>query len=103
MYSYFESTSTRAKMITYTIKNVSPTGVQYCFGAPYEFETLGDHPAPPGTLPDGSPGFIGLLEHCESFSEGPEACVQSIVASGPNTVLTVRIDAGLPGDPWGHG
>lgn len=103
MYSVFESTSTRAKAITYTIKNVSPNGVEFCFGAPYPFETLGDQPAPPGTLPDGSHGFIGLLERCESFPEPPEACVQSIVANGPNTVVTVRIDAGLDGDPWGHG
>ncbi len=102
MYSYVESTSTRAKMVTYTVKNVSPNGVEYCFGAPYRFETLGDKLAPPGTLPDGAPGFIGLLERCETFAEPPEACVQSIVAAGPNTVVTVRIDAGLEGDPWGH-
>ncbi len=99
----------RAKTITYTLKNTSPQGVEVCFGAPYEFETIGDQKAPPGTLPDGSSGFVGLLEHCESFPEPPEACVASItgvpdpsISSGQNTVATIRIDAGLPGDPWGR-
>ena len=102
-FGFVESTGNRSKLITYTLDNTGPAGVEFCFGAPYEFETPGDHPAPPGTLPDGTSGFVGLLERCESFSEPPEACVKSIVADGPNTVVTVRIDAGLPGDPWGHG
>ncbi len=101
-YGFVESTSDRSKLITYTINNTSPAGVQFCFGAPYEFEMPGDENAPRGTLPDGSSGFVGLLEHCESFPEPPEACVQSIVADGPNTVISVRIDAGLEGDPWGR-
>lgn len=101
-FEFVVSTSDRSKLITYTIDNTSPMGVQFCFGAPYEFEMPGDENAPPGTLPDGSPGFVGPLEHCESFPEPPEACVKSIVASGQNTLVTVRIDAGLEGDPWGR-
>jgi hypothetical protein len=109
-YGVLESTSNRAKTITYTLKNTSPSGVELCFGAPYEFETLDNQNAPAGTLPDGSAGFVGLLEHCESFGEPPEACVQSIVgvpdagvSSGQDTVATIRIDAGLPGDPHMRG
>jgi hypothetical protein len=51
-------------------------------------------------LPDVSQGFVGLLERCESEPEPPEACVQTIVPSGRNAIITVKIDGGLPGDPW---
>jgi len=102
-FEFVASSINRSKVITYTILNTKPKGVQFCFGAPYEFETLGDQKAPLGKLPDGTAGFIGLLERCESFPEPPEACVQSIAADGANTLVTVRIDAGLSGDPWGRG
>lgn len=108
-YEVNESTDARAKTITYVLKNTKPAGVHVCFGASYSFEVLNDSEAPPATLPDGSSGYIGLLENCESYPEGPEACVQSIVgvrdASAPckeDTVATIRIDAGLSGDPWGR-
>jgi hypothetical protein len=101
-FEFVSSSINRSKVITYRIEYTNPKGVQVCFGAPYKFETLGDQNAPRGTLPDGAPGYVGLLEHCESFPEPPEACVQSIVGAGRDTVVTIRIDAGLPGDPWGR-
>ena len=111
-YGFFESTFQRDKTITYTVLNTSSstTGVEFCFGAPYEFETLGDHQAPSGTLPDGSTGFVGLLENCDNATESaPDPCVQSIMAvpddsvdTGFDTTVTVTIPAGLTGDPAGH-
>jgi hypothetical protein len=99
-YESVMSTSNRVKVITYTLDNTSPEGIQFCFGAPYEFTTSSGGPAPAGTLPDGTPGFIGLLPSCPA--SGP--CVESITSSegneGANTIITVRIPDGLPGDPY---
>jgi hypothetical protein len=111
-YGFFESTFQRDKTLTLTELNTSSStdGVALCFGAPYQFETLGDHPAPAGTLPDGSTGFVGLLEICDNDTEPvPDPCVQSIttlsderVDSGFDTVITATIPAGLTGDPFAH-
>lgn len=111
-YGFFESTFERDKTVTITVKDTwSLTyGVHLCFGAPYAFETLGDHPAPAGTLPDGSDGFVGLLEMCDNERERtPDPCVQSIttvrdksVKSGFDTVVIATIPAELTGDPFVH-
>ncbi len=66
-FGFLVSTSNRGKVMAYTLKHVPlPTLVfaQFCLGAPYEFTTLFLKPAPQGTLPDGEPGFIGLLPPC---------------------------------------
>lgn len=108
-YGFSESTTTRSKTVNYTVFDTSSStaGVEVCFGAPYEFETLGDANAPPATMPDGSPGFLGLLERCDG---DVDPCVQSIttvadpnVATKFDTVITAIIPAGEPGDPWMHG
>lgn len=99
-FQFLSSSTNRTKELTYTLDNTSPEGIQTCFGAPYEFKTSSGEPAPAGTLPNGTPGFIGLLPSCPS--SGP--CVKSITSSegseGVNTVVTVRIPDGLAGDPW---
>jgi hypothetical protein len=102
-----------AKTITYTLFNTgNVSGIHLCFAAPYPFELLDDStPASPnGTLPDGSPGFVGLLENCEPVEEAgesaPEPCQTSAtvadngVSTGFDTVFTITIPAGEPGDPW---
>jgi len=114
-FEFVAGSSDRSKIVTYTIENTSPDLVEACFGAPYEFdtstinpETGKPEPAPPGTLPDGTPGFIGLLPSCQllqrSSLSGP--CVESISSNddpnsttGIDTILTAQIPAGLPGDP----
>ena len=111
-YGFFESTFERDKTLIITVKDTwSLThGVHLCFGAPYAFETLGDHPAPAGTLPDRSDGFVGLLEMCDNDRERtPDPCVQSIttvhdgsVKTGFDTVITATIPKGLTGDPFAH-
>jgi len=111
-WEFFESTSNRSKLITYTINNTNPHGIQVCFGAPYKFKTSSGQPAQPGTLPDGTSGFIGLLPFCKDSGckEQSGPCVQSIKSSsgwnsesGYNTIVTVQIPAGLWGDPYMHG
>jgi hypothetical protein len=113
-----------SKTIIYTLNQfLNPSmatvnSIQFCFGAPYEFTTSSGGPAPAGTLPDGSQGFIGLLPDCPrptfdastaaSTSSGP--CVasrsgggSSDEGGGSNSItLVVDIPAGLPGDPWGR-
>jgi hypothetical protein len=98
-FQFLWSSVNRFKLITYTLDNTNPDGIHVCFGAPYEFRTSSSEPAPAGTLPNGTPGFIGLLPSCPA--SGP--CVQSITSSegdeGVNTIITVRIPDGLVGDP----
>lgn len=114
-YEFVVSAADRAKSVTWTVKNTTTDGFRVCFGAPYEFNvidpTTGEaEPAPAGTLPDGSPGFVGLLPACvvgnvNIPNQGP--CVQSLVdqedansTSGLDAVATITIPAGLPGDPF---
>jgi hypothetical protein len=111
-FSFLVSSATRTKLITYTIRPAAPEkelvgNTKFCFGSPSEFTTSSRTPAPAGTLPDGSSGFIGLLPFCSPVSGGP--CVDSrrttLDANSPtgfDIVLRVFIPAGMVGDPWGH-
>jgi hypothetical protein len=98
-YTFVSSSINRIKVITYTFFG-SPEGIQVCFGAPYEFTTSSGQPAPHVMLPDGTTEFEGLLPSC-AVRNNP--CVQSTTTqggtNGVNTVVTVRIPDGLPGDP----
>lgn len=96
-YTFVSSSINRIKVITYTLFG-SAEGIQACFGAPYEFTTSSGQPAPQVMLPDGTTEFEGLLPSCPVRNN---PCVQSITTgtNGVNTVLTVRIPDGLPGDP----
>jgi hypothetical protein len=100
-----------AKTATYTLFNTGGVeGIHLCFAAPYQFEQLDDSNAVPGTLPDGSPGFVGLLEACDPAEDGatPDPCQtaatvpDSGVSTGVDTVITISIPAGLGGDPFIH-
>ena len=80
---------------------------QICFGAPYEFTTASGAPAAAGTLPDGTAGFIGLLQACTGSTVGPCHDRKSdTTVPDPNSplgfdiVLVADVPAGLPGDPW---
>jgi hypothetical protein len=48
---------------------------QVCYGAPFDFVASNGRLAPPGTLPDGSSGFIGQLPNCGSA--GATVCIES--------------------------
>jgi hypothetical protein len=91
-----------AKTITYTIFNTnSDQTIDLCFDAPYEFEQLGDTFAPP----DGNGGFVGLLQTCDGDGDTCQTKAQvpdDGQPSGNDTVFTITVQAGQPGDPaWG--
>jgi hypothetical protein len=91
--------------VTYTIRNTTATGIGFCLGAAYDFTTASGNQARAGTLPNGNPGFIGLLPRC---SKSKPPCIASVTQkrdgstqAGFDVVVKVRIPEN--GDPWGHG
>ena len=89
--------------VTYRIDNTTSSGVGFCLGASYDFTSASHAQAPHGTLPNGKPGFVGLLPPCRG---GAPPCIANTaqppdpaVSSGYDTVLTVLIPE--IGDPWG--
>ncbi len=108
----FTSTSGAGKLVTYVLMPSSARKeavgmTQFCFGATYEFNTNTGTPAPAGTLPDGTSGYIGLLPLCSGTPTQP--CISSrsktsdpSSPAGYDITFQVTIPAGLPGDPWGR-
>lgn len=101
----FSITGSAEKVATYDIFNVSPDqNPQFCFGAKVTFQTTTGSAAA-GTLPDGSPGFIGLLPTCAN-APTDDPCVQSEAAfsndSGSGTEFVVDVPQAFSDDPWGH-
>jgi hypothetical protein len=89
--------------VSYTIRNTTAKGIGFCLGAAYDFTTASGGQAPAGTLPNGNPGFIGLLPRC-SQSKAP--CIASVsqkrdrsAKTGFDAVLKIQIPEN--GDPWG--
>jgi hypothetical protein len=97
--------------ITDVIHNRTAKGVHFCAGLGYRFKTLSGRPARHAKLPNGEPGWIGLLPDCERDSTGAVTstgpCVLSTEQSGEpgniSTTLTVQIPAMSLSDPWGAG
>lgn len=111
----FSFTGSGSKVLTYDLVNLpfnSDRDVEFCFGATESFSTdvdVEDDISQPGTLPDGTPGFIGTLRDCRSV-DGPQPCIVGIgpistTDSGPpsGTRITVDIPEGFGADPMGHG
>jgi hypothetical protein len=91
--------------VTYKIVSARAKGTGFCLGVGYEFTTASGAPARAGTLPTGSPGFIGLLPSC-SASKPP--CIARISQQadssakvGFDALMTIEIPES--GDPWGGG
>jgi hypothetical protein len=89
--------------VSYTIRNTTAKGIGFCLGAGYDFTTASGAQAPAGTLPNGNPGFIGLLPRC-SASKPP--CIASVsrkrdrkAKTGFDAVMKIQIPEN--GDPWG--
>jgi hypothetical protein len=111
-FSFLSSSTRNGKVVTYQVRPSAEGSellgaTQFCLGAPYPFESRSGGPAAPGTLPDGSSGFIALLPNCHAGSQGPCVAKRSSVAdasspTGFDVVLTVSFPAGLSGDPWGR-
>jgi hypothetical protein len=90
--------------VTYKIRNATSKGIGFCLGAGYDFATASGGQAPASTLPNGNPGFIGLLPLCAG---GKPPCISSISQQrDPSTkarhdvLMTIRIPES--GDPWGR-
>ena len=90
--------------ITYKIKNAKQKGIGFCLGAGYQFTTASGGQAAPGTLPNGNPGFIGLLPRC---SNAAPPCIGSVrqqrdtsTKVGYDAIMKIQIPEN--GDPWGH-
>jgi hypothetical protein len=76
----YESTVARGTVVTITIvprtnlkapRAVVLASQQLCFGATQDFlDNIGQN-APAATLPNGQPGFVGLLPNCTETSTGP--------------------------------
>jgi hypothetical protein len=89
--------------VTYKIVGATSKGIGFCLGATFDFTTASGAQAPAGTLPNGKPGFIGLLPLCRNSAP---PCIANVaesndpsVKSGKDTTLTVTIPE--KGDPWG--
>lgn len=106
-----------SKVIKITIKNPAiplpsnPSQAlklqQICFGATAEFATASGQQAAPGTLPDGTGGYIGLLPTCSSKTTGPchnrqqDTWVPDPTRKlGYDLVLILDIPATFIGDPY---
>ena len=98
-----------AKTITWTVNNAEndDNNFEVCFGAPYDFQ-IGPNVdgalllAPQGPLPDGTTGFVGLLDTCSDLGDAASSnpCVSTEVPVGDTGIqVTVAIPAGLQGDP----
>lgn len=90
--------------VSYTLRNTTAKGVGFCLGVAYDFTTASGNQARPGTLPNGNPGFIGLLPRC---SQSKPPCIASVsqkrntsAEAGFDTLMKIRIPEN--GDPWGH-
>jgi hypothetical protein len=114
-YAFFTTTD-RGKVGTITIDTpLTPLGSQtisqylaaqdICFGAPFDFTVKGGGLAAPGTLPDGSAGFIGLLPDCPVAGGPCHDRSSDMAVADPNSpigydiVLVADVPKGLPGDP----
>ena len=110
---FLMTNSARAKFVTGTLQTSVPNQAalqsliqnqEYCLAAPYPFQAK-TGPAVAGTLPDGTPGFIGLLGDCPAAGTPTDPCVSSRSGTLNNVLGTLQIKvtvpAGKPGDPWG--
>jgi hypothetical protein len=104
----FSYSGSGSKILVYdlfTLEYNEGNDVQFCFGATEPFQTLRGGAL--GTLPDGTPGYIGLLLNCDD-TDGPQPCIESVGpiyrdTSGPTgTQVRVDIPESFAADPFGH-
>jgi hypothetical protein len=108
----FSFTGAGSKQLTYDLFTppFSEGTVQICFGATEPFQASSDDgESVSGTLPDGTPGFIGLLDTCSDVESAPtpQPCISSIgpifrTEGSGGTEVIVIIPAGFTADPHMH-
>jgi hypothetical protein len=95
-------------IVTDTVKNTTAQGIEMCLAAPFAFKTLSGKPAAKTHLPDGTPGFVGLLPSCTN-APATAPCLEPVTTTpdvmGSTTGVDVILKARVPtrtkgGDPW---
>jgi uncharacterized repeat protein (TIGR01451 family) len=97
--------------VKYKLDNIRPKFVRACVGLTYSFTTASGKPARAHKLPNGTPGFVGVLPACVGSAPTGPCVVSSTPSSDPkskagvDTNLVVQIPATPPtgapaGDPW---
>ena len=91
--------------VTDVVSNANPTALQFCLGATFSFTSLSRQPATATTLPNGLPGFVGLVPSCNIVPPSKGPCLFSKTRPTPdskNAMLRVLIPAVAGEDPWGR-
>jgi hypothetical protein len=91
--------------VTDVVSNANPTALQFCLGATFSFTTASLQPATATTLPNGLPGFVGLVPSCNIVPPSKGPCMFSKTRPTPgskNAMLKVLIPAVAGKDPWGR-
>ena len=91
--------------VTDVVSKANPAALQFCLGATFSFTTLSGQPATPTTLPNGLPGFVGLVPSCGVVDPSKNPCMFSKTRPTPTSkdaMLKVLIPAIAGEDPWGR-
>jgi hypothetical protein len=91
--------------VTDVVTNANPNALQFCLGATFTFTTLSGQPATAATLPNGLPGFVGLVPPCTSVDPKKNPCMFSKArptSTSKDAMLRVLIPAVAGEDPWGR-
>ena len=91
--------------VTDVISNANPNALQFCLGATFSFTTLSGQPATATTLPNGLPGFVGLVPPCTMVPPSKGPCMFSKTRPTPTSkdaMLKVLVPAVAGEDPWGR-
>jgi hypothetical protein len=91
--------------VTDVVTNANPNALQFCLGATFTFTTLSGQPATATTLPNGLPGFVGLVPPCNTVAPKKNPCMFSKTRPTPTSkdaMLRVLVPAVAGEDPWGR-
>jgi hypothetical protein len=91
--------------VTDVVSKANPAALQFCLGATFRFTTLSGQPATPTTLPNGLPGFVGLVPSCGVVDPSKNPCMFSKTRptqTSKDAMLRVLVPAVAGEDPWGR-
>jgi hypothetical protein len=87
------------------VSNANPAALQFCLGATFPFTNSSLQPATATTLPNGLPGFVGLVPPCNMVDPKKNPCMFSKTRPAPTSkdaMLRVLVPAVAGEDPWGR-
>ena len=91
--------------VTDVVSNANPAALQFCLGATFPFTNSSLQPAAATTLPNGLPGFVGLVPPCAMVDPKKNPCMFSKTRPTPGSkdaMLKVLVPAVAGEDPWGR-